>query len=328
MTQYQIPILLTTFNRLDTVKQVFNTIRTVKPKKLYLASDGPRSEKPNEGLQVNAVRDYLLTNIDWDCEVHTLFRESNLGCGLAMSSAITWFFEHEEMGIILEDDVVPNLSFFGFCKELLERYAGDRRIGSISGSNHLNYTPKYPYDYFFSLYNHIWGWATWASRWKNYDFYLQQITNTSFLDKISDDAFIRRYWKEIFAKVKDRRIDTWNYQWTFTLWYNNQLSITPKYNLVKNIGFSAQATHTVERPKSAKQYTQKISIRSHPDIVAVNPKIERDIFYSHYHPPEALLKKYPYLAKMMAKQILEYTSIFSVDKFKSLSTRLLKRAIR
>ena len=160
-------VLFLVFNRLDTTKQVFETIRQAKPQRLYIAADGARASRVGEAAQVQAVRDYVTSHVDWECEVKTLFREQNLGCKYAVSSAIAWFFENEEMGIILEDDCLPDPTFFNFCQELLARYRHDQRIGVISGDNFQFGHRRNDDSYYFSKYVHIWGWATWRDRWVN-----------------------------------------------------------------------------------------------------------------------------------------------------------------
>jgi len=269
------PVLFLIYKRLDTTKQVFQVIRQAKPPRLYIAADGPRENIEGEAEKVKVVRDYVIKNIDWDCEVKTLFRDKNLGCGRAVSEAITWFFEHEEMGIILEDDCLPSLSFFWFCEELLERYKYDMRIGMISGCNFQNGIKRGEADYYFSIYNHIWGWASWANRWKNYDFSLTTIKDTKFIDDIFADKKANKYWKNIFVKMKNHEIDTWDYQWAFTLWSKKQLTIIPNVNLVTNIGFGEDATHA----KSGSE----LSIPAYELILKNHPSnIERDIEADDY----------------------------------------------
>ena len=150
-------VLFLIFNRLDTTKQVFEAIRQAKPPRLYIAADGARSSREGEAEKVQAVREYIIQNIDWECEVKTLFREQNLGCKYAVSGAIDWFFENEEMGIILEDDCLPSQSFFWFCEELLERYKDDMRVWHIGGSNFQNGIKRGDGDYYFSKYNTFFG---------------------------------------------------------------------------------------------------------------------------------------------------------------------------
>ncbi len=240
------PVLFLVFNRPDTTKQVFEEIRKAKPPRLYIASDGPRENKEGEKERVEAVRKYVLEHIDWDCEVKTLFRDKNLGCGRAVSQAITWFFENEEMGIILEDDCLPSQSFFWFCEELLERYKDDERIGMISGFNYGYTNRLIKYSYYFSKYPMIWGWASWRDRWLNCDLNMNNLYEVELTKQLLL-IFDNKKYKEkmnILKAVKENKIDTWDYQWSFNLYINNQLTIIPKNNYIINIGFGYNATHT------------------------------------------------------------------------------------
>lgn len=271
-------VLFLVFNRLDTTKEVFQALRQAKPPRLYIGSDGSRPSKDGEIEKVNAVRDYILSNIDWDCNVKTLFRDNNLGCKMAVSGAIDWFFEQEEQGIILEDDCLPSQSFFWFCEELLERYRDEMRVGMISGDNFQNGTNRGDGDYYFSVYNHIWGWASWANRWKNYDVELNTISNPNFINKIFQNRNPRKYWKKIFKLMKNKLIDTWDYQWTFTLWNQNQLTIIPKVNMISNIGFGVDATHTSEDNEYSRLSTSNLILNNHP--IQVKQNIEADDYTS------------------------------------------------
>jgi len=161
-------VLFVVFNRLNTTKQVFAAIRKAKPYRLYVAADGPRVAKSGEVAKVKAVRDYVRENIDWDCEVKTLFRENNLGCKYAVSSAVDWFFENEEMGIILEDDCLPHPDFFDFCAKLLECHVHDDRVSVVTGNNFQNGIKRGGFAYYFSKYSHCWGWASWRRAWQQY----------------------------------------------------------------------------------------------------------------------------------------------------------------
>ncbi len=242
-------VLFLVFNRLDTTTQVFEAIRNAKPPRLYVAADGPRFSKEGEPEKVQAVRDYVLEHIDWDCEVKTLFRDENLGCKYAVSSAITWFFENEEMGIILEDDVLPLPSFFYYCDELLERYKDNESIALISGCNMISRYYEPASSYFFSKYNFIWGWASWRRSWREYDVRMAQWPAWKALGVLRDlsdgNRFFSMYWGAFFDKVHAGHIDTWDFQWTFACWRKGAVSVLPKYNLVSNLGFSrADATHT------------------------------------------------------------------------------------
>ena len=161
-------VLFLIFNRPENTDKVFKKIKNVKPKKLYIAADGPRENNINDKVNCLKARE-VINKIDWNGEVKTLFRDKNLGCKLAVSSAIDWFFENEEMGIILEDDCLPDPSFFYFCQELLQKYKDDKRVMMISGFNYLLNSLEIRESYFFSNYYPIWGWATWRRAWKLYD---------------------------------------------------------------------------------------------------------------------------------------------------------------
>lgn len=240
------PVLLLIFNRIDTVREVIEALKNVKPSRIYIAADGARKDK-DEDSKVEIVRKYVLKHIDWPCELKTLFRDENLGCKTAVSSAIDWFFSYEEEGIILEDDTVPNESFFYFCGELLHRYRSDDRVMHISGTNFQDGLIRGDGTYYFSNYAHVWGWATWKRAWEHYDVNMKNLpsflVSNSFNEKnISEST--KKYMRKVFLKIYDNKIDTWDYQWLYTIWKRNGVSITPNINLISNIGFGKDATHT------------------------------------------------------------------------------------
>ena len=245
-----IPVLLIIFKRPDTTRQVFEAIRQAKPPRLYVAADGPRPGKEGEAEQVQATRD-IIRQVDWECEVKTLFRDKNVGCGIGPSTAIDWFFEHEEAGIILEDDCLPNQSFFVFCQETLEHYAHDARIMQVSGMNPQKGWQRDPgYDYYFSEAGITWGWATWRRAWKLYDYNIPRFKEA--LDKGYLESFYivreKLDWVINCLDEAHRRlpaVDWWDFQWEFTKFTNSGLSVVPNVNLVTNIGFGADATHTL-----------------------------------------------------------------------------------
>ncbi len=247
MNNFNVPILFLIFNRLDTTQKVFNVIKKIKPKQLFVVADGPRKYKEGELELCNKTRD-VIKQIDWDCELKTLFREENLGCGKSVSSAITWFFENVEEGIILEDDCLPNIDFFFYCKELLNYYRDNNEVMFIGGGNFQNGKKYGEASYYFSAFNHVWGWATWRRTWNLYNFKLDNIKEEE-IENIIKKYFIKKnqvkYWKNIFLKMKSNNpIDTWDYQLTFSIWKNNGLSIIPNVNLITNIGFGEMAVHT------------------------------------------------------------------------------------
>ncbi len=246
-TYLHCPVLFLVFNRPSATRKVFETIRSAKPRKLYVAADGPRKDKDGESERSAAVRK-IATNVDWDCDVKTLFREENLGCKAAVSGAITWFFQNEAEGIILEDDCVPNRTFFTFCEELLERYRDNDQIAMISGNNFQSGNNRTEHSYYFSRYTHIWGWATWRRSWQYWDGKLStwpEMKKNGMLRKISEgNKALEKYWSSIFDYYYDGKIDTWDYPWLYSCWLNGKLSILPSVNLVSNIGFGEGATHT------------------------------------------------------------------------------------
>jgi hypothetical protein len=247
---FKTSVLFLTFNRLDTAKEVFYKIQEIKPLKLYLASDGPRFNVEGENQIVEEVRDWILNNINWDCEVKTLFRDKNLGCKKAVSEAINWFFRYEEEGIILEDDVVPSRSFFEFCSTLLERYRSDQRIMMIGGTNYfLDTKGNLAEDYFYSQQYSIWGWATWRRAWTLYDVDMDSWRTSIHprdLNFFSCIKSVNKYWEYNFDLVKNSKIDTWDIQWVYTCLSNYGLTAIPHKNLISNIGLKgAHADGTV-----------------------------------------------------------------------------------
>jgi len=242
------PVLFLVFNRLDVTKQVFQAIRQAKPPRLYIAADGARDDRPGESEKVASVREYITANIDWDCEVSTLFRDKNLGCKYAVSRAITWFFENEEMGIILEDDCLPSQSFFWFCEELLVRYKSDERLFLISGYNKRNSWNEEVNDYFFSHFGGIWGWASWKRAWQHYDVEMSDIENfinQQNFEKLLGSKLGRKRQNTIYKSIVLNNMDTWDYQWAYARHKNNGIACVPSQSLVENIGFGGDATHTL-----------------------------------------------------------------------------------
>jgi hypothetical protein len=240
-------VLFLVFNRPDTTSQVFEAIRRARPAKLYIAADGPRENRAGEAERCAAVR-RIATAVDWTCETYTLLRERNLGCKIAVSSAISWFFEHEAEGIVLEDDCVPDPSFFLYCDELLARYRSDERVMCISGDNFISRVWSPQESYYFSRYAHIWGWATWRRAWQNYDVALKEWPSSdkrALLEQWLPGApHDRAYWREMFDRVAGGRVDTWDYQWIYACLKQHAVSCVPKVNLISNIGFGPGATHT------------------------------------------------------------------------------------
>lgn len=274
------PVAFFTFNRLDSAQQVFERIRQAKPERLYLVSDGPRSNKEGEDKKVEEVRDYILSNIDWDCEVFKNFATANMGCGRRMASGISWVFEHEERAMFFEDDCVPDPSFFRYAQELLEKYADNDEVMLISGNNQIAYLDTIPGDYGFSHQANIWGWASWRSTWKDYDFDIK-----SWPENRKNPV-----WKEIYNRkarwtllaefdhVCNKAYDIWDYQFSYQIGLRKGYCIIPKYNLVSNVGFTnAEYTHTSSMPEWMDQSSRSMTFPiNHPDKVEWTRKYDEE----------------------------------------------------
>jgi len=235
------------FNRPDVTEQVFQAVRNARPPRLYVAADGPRSGRPQDEETTARVRE-VFKQVDWPCEVHTRFLTENLGCRNAVSSAIDWFFSKEEQGIVLEDDVLPSPAFFSYCDTMLERYKHDERVFSVVGNNLVEPWYQHPESYFFSKVFFVWGWASWRRAWQHYDVNMAAWPNTRLqvnaLPYKPKQKLHHAYWDLVFDLAFKNQISTWDHQWTFAHWENNAVCVTPANNLVRNIGFGADATHT------------------------------------------------------------------------------------
>lgn len=245
--QLRTPVAFIIFNRPDTTERVFSEIAKTKPPKLLVVSDGPRANRPGEAEKVSTAR-AIIKRVDWECEVLTNFSEVNLGCKRRVSSGLDWVFEQVEEAIILEDDCLPDPTFFRFCQELLERYRHDQRIGMISGDNFQFGNRRNNDSYYFSKYVHIWGWASWRDRWVgSYDVSMAKwprIRDEGWLADMVGNTREAAYWQKIFERVYRGEIDTWDYQWGFANLVEGRMSILPAVNMISNIGFDENATHT------------------------------------------------------------------------------------
>lgn len=238
------PVLMIMFNRPHKAAEVFAKVRQIKPPKLFIAVDGARPDHPGEAdkvLQCQAFADM----VDWDCDVKTDFAASNMGCKNRIASAVTWALEHVEELIILEDDCVPDLTFFRFCQELLEKYRDDNRVLTIGGSNH-DYCEPFEESYAFSKRFYCWGWATWRRAWKIFNVTMKQWT-TLKQDKYFKNIFRKHdriYFMNEFQLTYEGKINTWDYPYWLNCLANHGLHIVPRVNLVRNIGFEFGGTHT------------------------------------------------------------------------------------
>jgi len=244
MNEKKVPVLFLIFNRPDNTQKVFEAIRRHQPEFLFVAADGPRESEAGEEALCALTR-AVATQTDWNCKVKTLFRTQNLGCKAAVSTAISWFFDQVEEGIILEDDCLPDDTFFPFCAALLERYRGNQKIMSISGSNLLGQSGHAASQSYFRGHGGIWGWATWKRAWKLYDMAMQAWPEKKTQEQIrlaigTQEWYLLYYF--MFESAYRQTLDTWDIQWLYSILIHGGIAINPSLNLVKNIGFNA-GTH-------------------------------------------------------------------------------------
>lgn len=309
---FNTPVLFLVFNRLDTASQVFESIRQAKPPRLYIAADGARESVQDEKERVNAVREYVTANVDWDCEVKTLFREKNLGCKIAVSSAIDWFFENEEMGIILEDDCLPSSSFFWFCEKMLIEYQNDERIMMISGTNYyLDIRDRIQNDYFYSRHFIIWGWATWSRAWNNYDVKIptwRQEIQPEDLSFVSERKYVVKYFENMFDMIYKNALNTWDIQWVYTCLFNNGLCLTPSINMIHNIG--VDGTH------NSGNLTENHFLKLHDfdDVNKIQPN--KLVFPNEYYDSKFHLEKtLPSYKQQRLRDVLRKVHLFKTAKY-------------
>jgi hypothetical protein len=276
------PVAFIIYNRPDTASRVFEEIRRARPLILLVVADGPGMNRPAEAKKVAATR-AIVEQVDWPCEVLKNYAETNLGCKRRISSGLDWVFQTVEEVIILEDDCVPHPTFFRFCEELLEKYRETDQVMHISGDNFQYIRKLSEANYYFSRYAHIWGWATWRRAWQYYDVDIKYWSASGGKDKLlrkfSSEAE-RGFWRTMLDKVVAGEIDTWDFQWVFACLTQNALSIAPNVNLVSNIGFGFDSTHTIRVSKVANMPTVAMEFPLvHPRSFAIN--IDADDYVSN-----------------------------------------------
>jgi hypothetical protein len=247
---FDTPILLITFNRPDHTQKVFDEIMKQKPKSLFIFQDGVRVGNEDDKIRCAAVREIFTRQLEWPCELHTFYSDVNLGCGRGPATAISWFFENVNEGLIFEDDCLPHHEFFLFSEKLLDSYRNNNSISFIAGSNFQNGRQRGDGSYYFSAGHHgTWGWATWKRSWCDFDYNIEKIDKDDFLNIVKRyfrTQIQKEYWMYIFKEVKRNRFNEscWDYQFYFSCWRKKMLAIIPNKNLITNIGFDNEATHT------------------------------------------------------------------------------------
>lgn len=286
------PVAFLIFNRPHTTERVFKEITKARPPKLLVVADGPRSDRAGEAELCARTR-AIIDQVDWECDVLTHYADHNMGCKKRIASGIDWVFTQVEEAIILEDDCLPEPSFFQFCEEMLERYRHHTHVGMVSGGNLQFGHTRGEASYYFSKYTHIWGWATWRRAWQLYDRDIElwpAFQQEGWLERLFDRQGEQEYWRQSFQLVYDGKLDTWDCSWTFTALVQGMLQVVPNVNLISNIGFGPDATHTHEVGVHANMPTAPIEFPlTHP--VFVLPDTAGDLFISQEQIAPTFIKR-------------------------------------
>lgn len=301
MQSFDTPILVLIFNREHKTRRLLELLKKIRPKKLFISADGPRAHKVGEAEKCKKTR-AIFNEIDWDCEVFQLYREKNLGCKRAVHGGISWFFEQVEQGIILEDDCIPDNSFFQFSQELLDKYAEDESISHISAHN-----PVEPLDiessYTFTNQVLVWGWASWRRAWKLMDIEMQQLDN--YINENKIDTYLKykpaqEYIIQKWQDVNHGKLDSWAYPWAFSCIASGGLAIIPKTNLINNIGFDEEATNTNHHKPTIVNHPIPFPL-THPNNKNVDKKLDLDIFFQSQKSKRGLILRSSMLYKLYQK---------------------------
>ena len=276
MFELTTPVALIIFNRPDKTKKVFEQIRNAKPSKLLIIADGARSNVAGEDKLCKEVKS-IVENVDWDCTVFKDYATENLGCKDRPTTGLKWVFEHTDKAIILEDDCLPHPSFFQYCQKLLEHYKDDERVNIISGSNFFSELSDKKESYYFSIFHHFWGWATWKRSWENYDIEMinwPKLKAKHYIEVIVKHKQSAKYCETLFDEVYTNKLsNAWDYQWIYSSWINYGVAIIPSNNLISNIGFGEDATHTKD-PRNIRSNVRAEGI----EFPLIHPaKVERKV---------------------------------------------------
>lgn len=305
----QTPILFCLFNRPDLTRRVFASIAAQRPRHLLVSCDGPRSNHPDDLDLVEQSRK-VVEAVDWPCQVQTLYSDVNLGCRQQMARAITWAFTQHEQVIILEDDCLPDPTFYNYCEQLLDRYSDNDQVMMISGDNFQRARRSAPESsYFFSGYAHIWGWATWRRAWNHFEMKMSSWSRDEHVDTVAryccnDDE--RNFWAGVFERQQAGEIDTWNFSWQWACWKQSGLAVLPRHNLVTKIGFRADGTHAVDSEHwLANCPVRPIETLVHPDTISRDWFADSNTWHQIFAPPAIITppRRQPsFLQKMFGRR--------------------------
>lgn len=299
MKQFDVPILLTVYRRIDTTEKTLNAIRQVKPKQLFVIADGARNAE--EKIKCDAAR-AVIDQVDWECEVKKNFSEVNMNCGPRIATGLSWVFNQVDRAIILEDDCLPEESFFYYCQELLERYKDNTKVMQIAGLNTQERNKKFQCadSYYFSRVAQTWGWATWRRAFESYEFFLDswdELRKTDKLKRILPDYAVREYWSNLFDNVRNNKKaqdGTWDVQWFYNVLMHEGLIAAPKKNLITNIGFGEGAgstTNIFDKHANMKRYPMEFPLRHPVAVKANNPQADNYTFWYVYDINSGIKKK-------------------------------------
>lgn len=298
------PVVLLVFNRPEETRRVLDQVRRAQPRRVLVVADGPRANRPDDAQHCAQVREVIAQGLDWSCEVSSAYADRNMGCGRRVSSGLDWVFRQVESAIILEDDCVPDESFFPFVVEMLARYRDDQRVAQIAGCSFQPVGLPHRASYFFSRYPHCWGWATWRDRWQWYDHAMGDWRKTGRMHRLPliEHRGERESWAAQFDAVAGDRIDTWDYRWTWAVWQRRALSVTPYENLVTNIGFGPAATHTqTVAPGAALPLARMTFPLIHPATVERDAAADDRTSRLLFRPPTKLTKLRHRIARLFAQ---------------------------
>lgn len=297
------PVAFIVFNRPRYTKQTFESIRNARPKELFLIADGPRTDHANDHQLCNEVKS-ILEKIDWPCNVHRNYSETNLGLKKRVSSGLDWVFSQVDRAIILEDDCLAHPDFYTFCDDLLNRYENNNKVWVITGDNHQQGHRRGDASYFFSKYSDCWGWATWKRAWQHYE---SDISFWPEWKKTKDwklktvDSIESRYWNDIFDRVYSNKISSsWFYPWFASVWYHSGLTAVSNVNLVSNIGIGPDATHTIADKEQEGLPVASLGVLTHPNLIEANLAADRCSFDHRFG---GLQLRFPYNLRPLPRRI-------------------------
>ena len=292
------PVAFIIFKRSDTTKKVFEAIRQAKPSKLLVIADGPRQDKPGEAEKCAATR-AIINSIDWECETIENYSDINLGCKKRIATGLDWVFSIVEEAIILEDDCLPHPTFFRFCEEILEKYRDDERIMTVCGTNIMDKWKSSSQSYHYSYYGKGWGWASWRRAWQHFDLEMSLWSKPEMKNRVRDVLNNQEEYQKRVQKFDNAylgKTSSWDAQWLFARLSQSGLSIVPSVNLIKNIGFGEEATHTkgifVEKPRMP-SYSMSFPLIE-PCGLTVDRDYDRSLYLKSFKPaniPQKIIRK-------------------------------------